>query len=374
MSNCEKVVEELNAKVKEYEEILQTLLDENKPIIGVLKTNGFVEEGKTYYRCEVDSKDILVTFQKSFMFDKSALEVGKEVVIAAGSIVGTLPEALQPAKNKNKFPLISWNEVRGLNSQLAQIKENVQLPLMHLKLVKEFGFRPTKGMLLWGPPGCGKTLISKAIASEILKASEADDECFYYLKGGELLSKYVGETEAKIVSMFRRARTYSRKTGKRVVIFIDEAEAILPARGSKISSDVEKTIVPTFLSEMDGFDDNSPFILLATNFPRAIDAAVLREGRIDVKIEIGRPNKEDAMDIFKHHLGKMKIAEDIETLTRVGVELIYNSPVGQNVSGAMLETVANLAAQKALSRFICGDEKKKGIVEDDIQLTIQNLN
>jgi proteasome-associated ATPase len=373
-TNCKQVVDDLTSKVTEYEQMIQQFLDEQKPYLGTLLTSGFTEQGKQYFRCSVDDKDQLVTFSQSFLFDKSELEVGKEVVIVNGSIIGIVPKELGRPKQKNTFPLITWDEIRGLDSQLSQIKETVQMPLLHPKIVREFGMEPIKGMLLYGPPGCGKTLISKAIASEVMRSNEGSDETFYYLKGGELLSKYVGETEDRIVTMFKRARNYARENGNRVVIFIDEAEAILPARGSRISSDVERTIVPTFLSEMDGFDDNSPFVLLATNYPQQIDEAVMREGRIDVRVEISRPTKSDAIDIMNLYLKKVKVAEDENVLAKEGAEFLFTMPVANRVSGAMLKTVVNNATKKAVSRFVNGDKKKKGVVLDDIHYSIKSLN
>jgi SpoVK/Ycf46/Vps4 family AAA+-type ATPase len=377
-TNCTEVVNQLQGKVKEYEEILETLLDEKKPVLGILKSDSFKEGGKAYYRCEVDGTDVLAMYKKSFMFDKSDLKIGKEVVLVAGTIIGIVPKELEAPKQKNTFQLISWNEIRGLKSQLERIKEAVQTPLKHPKVVKEFGLEPIKGMVLWGAPGCGKTLIAKAIASEILSSSEADDEAFHYYKGGEMLRGIVGQAEQEIVGIFKRARKYSVKTGSRAIIFIDEAEAILPRRGSKISSDVETTIVPTFLSEMDGFDDvvNSPFILLATNYPHQLDDAVMREGRIDIKIEITRPTKEDAVDIFNLYLSKVKVAEDIDVLANGAADKIFKSPAKERISGSMLKTIVNNATSRAVARFVeCGGKcKEKGVILDDIHYSINNLN
>jgi proteasome-associated ATPase len=177
--------------------------------------------------------------------------------------------------------------------------------------------------------------------------------------------------------MFKQTRRYAKETGQRAFIFIDEAEAILPKRGSRQSSDVDKTIVPTFLSEMDGFDDNSPFILLSTNHPNSIDEAVLRPGRIDIKIEISRPTQEDAVDILKIHLSNVKLAEDIDTLANQGAVALFASPAVSEVSGAMCETIVKLATQNAVTRHIkcgTGENCKPGLSFEDIQISINNLN
>lgn len=251
----------------------------------------------------------------------------------------------------------------------------VEMPLLHADLAKSYGIVPSKGMLLYGSPGCGKTLIAKAIASMILDDTSVDPRAFRYIKGAELLSMYVGQTEQAIGELFKSCREYTEETGQQAVIFIDEAEAILPARGSRRSSDVETTIVPTFLSEMDGFDGQNPFILLSTNLPNSIDEAILREGRIDVKIQVQRPTIEDSKEIFKIHLSKVKLADDIDKLCEDASNALFESNLKAKVSGAMIQTVVNFSAKQALQRAISFPKSKdKGIITEDIVNALNLVN
>jgi len=202
----------------------------------------------------------------------------------------------------------------------------------------------------------------------ILKSASVDPRAFVYVKGAEMLSMYVGDTEQQIVRMFKSAREYMKETGNQAVIFIDEAEAILPARGSRTSSDVDKTIVPTFLSEMDGFDNENPFILLSTNIPESIDSAVLREGRIDIKVPINRPTQSDAEEIFAIHFKGVKCSTDIDVLCKSGADQLFRSnTLMERVSGAMIKTIVGLAGKNAMKRKIeFPSTKQVGIAEEDI--------
>jgi proteasome-associated ATPase len=367
MSESE-TIKELEAKIKELEGILDQVMT-SKAVIAKVTAGPFEHEGKSYYRT---SEPSVVVYDKSLLFkkEKQELKLGMEVMIINTIIVDVIPEQLYAKEPpKNAFKLIGWNEIGGLKSQVSRIKETIETPLKNSALAKEFGLNPIKGILLYGPPGCGKTLVAKAIASMIIKDASADDQSFIYIKGAELLSMWVGFTEQRIIEMFRGAREYGKKTGKRAVIFIDEAEAILPARGSRVSSDVDKTIVPTFLSEMDGFDDHSPIMILSTNLPDSLDSAILRPGRIDIKLEVGRPNQSDVEEIFNIHLGKVKCAKDIKELARIGTEKIFGSDAKRNVSGAMVETMVKTAAQRALTRVVTNPKtSERGIVEHDIHV------
>jgi proteasome-associated ATPase len=214
-------------------------------------------------------------------------------------------------------------------------------------------------------------MIAKAIASSFLKGKEITKDCFIYTKGGEMLSPYVGMAENNIKSAFVRARRNYKKTGNRSIIFIDEAEAILPSRGSRRSSDVETTIVPTFLSEMDGFEENGTFVILATNYPNQIDEAVRRPGRIDLQVEISRPDQDDAADIFALYLGKTKCKDCASVAVEAAVKL-FTSNIAPKASGALIKNIVDTAALRAVKRAAT-QNINNGVTVDDLFKAIEEL-
>ena len=195
-----------------------------------------------------------------------------------------------------EVPDISYTDIGGLDDQIEQIADAVELPFLHQELFAEHRLPAPKGILLYGPPGCGKTLIAKAVANSLAKkvaASTGDEKgrsYFINIKGPELLNKYVGETERQIRLVFQRAREKSEE-GWPVIVFFDEMDSMFRTRGSGISSDMESTIVPQLLAEIDGVEGLRNVIVIgATNREDLIDPAILRPGRLDVKIKIERPN------------------------------------------------------------------------------------
>jgi SpoVK/Ycf46/Vps4 family AAA+-type ATPase len=367
----------LKEKLSKYEGILEKVLNQPK-MIGKIIAGPFKEKKGMHYRVEINGTPALVEYKSSVIFGdirEEKLEEGTDVAIVNGAIVAIIPNDLKVVEKPPVFKLIKWDQIGGLKSQVDRIREAIEMPMQHADLAEELGLSPLKGALLYGPPGCGKTLIAKAIASTILESDCVDVRAFVYVKGGELLNMYVGATEARIVNMFKECRDYTEKTGKRAVIFIDEAEAIMPHRGSRQSSDVDRTIVPTFLAEMDGFEGNNPFVLLSTNHPNEIDSAILREGRIDIKIGISRPNQDDLRDIFMIHLKKVKCSEKLPALAKVASELIFADPeLSKRVSGSLAETVVKLSAQKALSRKVADKKAAVGINKEDVTMVVASLN
>lgn len=207
-----------------------------------------------------------------------------------------------------EVPDISYSDIGGLASQIEQIRDAVELPFLHPDLYREHGLKPPKGILLYGPPGCGKTLIAKAVANSLAKRaaerSGVKDQKSYFLniKGPELLDKYVGETERQIRLIFSRARQKA-SDGSAVVVFFDEMDSLFRTRGTGVSSDVETTIVPQLLSEIDGVERLDNVIVIgASNREDMIDPAILRPGRLDVKVKIQRPDVEAAADIFTKYV------------------------------------------------------------------------
>ena len=196
---------------------------------------------------------------------------------------------------------ISWDDIGGLHEAKRDMIEAIELPFRHPEIYSFYNKKPIKGVLLHGCPGCGKTMLGKAAATALAKIHNGHSVSsgFIYIKGPEILDRYVGSAETAIRQIFQRSRKHKEEHGYPAVIFIDEADAIMGKRGMGISSDIERTIVPMFLAEMDGLEDSGAVILLATNRPDILDPAIVRDGRIDRKIKVGRPDIDSTRDIFR---------------------------------------------------------------------------
>jgi proteasome-associated ATPase len=228
----------------------------------------------------------------------------------AGYAFERIPKAEVEDLVLEEVPDVSYNDIGGLSRQIEQIRDAVELPFLHKELYREYMLRPPKGVLLYGPPGCGKTLIAKAVANSLAKKMaevRGDDSreaksYFLNIKGPELLNKFVGETERHIRLIFQRAREKASE-GTPVIVFFDEMDSIFRTRGTGVSSDVETTVVPQLLSEIDGVEGLENVIVIgASNREDMIDPAILRPGRLDVKIKIERPDAEAAQDIYSKYL------------------------------------------------------------------------
>lgn len=307
------------------------------------------------------------------------IEEGDRVILDKGGKIVLINQKKQTSQYTVSDEInVPWEQIGGLDDIQQQVKDIVELPHKNPEIFKHYNKKPSKGILLYGPPGCGKTLIAKAICTSLNKIynAKAKGDSFIYIKGPEILSKYVGQAEENIRSIFERAREHKKITGHPATVFIDEADAILAVRGSGVSSDVDKTIVPMFLTEMDGLDDSSAFVILATNRPDILDPAVVRDGRINARIEIPRPNNEAVVSIAKINLEGTKLYKTtVDELSQAISNAVFGTNLAKEVSGAMIANIVDTAISKAIRRDLNSETAKPtGVTLDDILEAIYDIS
>jgi proteasome-associated ATPase len=380
--------------------------------LNVVETAGYEIQGEVVILKEVLDEERAIVTQRAdedrvgIIADplrQVKLKIGDHLLIDAksGYLLEKLPKSEVEDLSLEEVPDISYEDIGGLTNQIETIKDAVELPYLYADYYKEHHLAPPKGVLLYGPPGCGKTMIAKAVANNLAariseKRGEKVKGFFLNIKGPELLNKYVGETERKIREIFIKAREKAAEDVP-VVVFFDEMDALFRTRGSGISSDVETTIVPQLLAEIDGVEHLKNVIVIgASNRQDLIDPAILRPGRLDVKIKIERPDAASAVDIFnKYMTTELPIHESeirqsngdvqgaVDRMIAACIEEMYSLEEENRflevtyangdkevlffkdfASGAMIESVVRRAKKLALKRYIQTSEK--GIKVEDL--------
>ncbi len=336
------------------------------------------------------------------------LKAGDAVLVdvRANTATERIPKADVEQLVLEEVPDITYEQIGGLKDQVEAIRDAVELPYLHADLFVEHELRPPKGILLYGPPGCGKTMIAKAVANSLAqrvqdKTGRTDVKSYFLnVKGPELLNKYVGETERQIRLIFQRAREKSAE-GFPVIVFFDEMESLFRTRGSGVSSDVETTIVPQLLAEIDGVESLKDVVVIgASNREDMIDPAILRPGRLDVKIKVDRPGELAAAEIFRIYLHDRLPVHADEVARHGDVTGAVASMISETVqkmyaededneflevtyansekevlyfkdfnSGAMIESVVSRAKKLAIKRFI--ETGERGLTTQDLVTAIR---
>jgi proteasome-associated ATPase len=315
------------------------------------------------------------------------IEEGDRVVVDSGFFI-VIEKLERDSRQRYKLTSdlgVTWDEIGGLENAKHQCRQAIELPFKHKDLFAHYKMKKDCGVLLYGPPGCGKTLLAKAAAGAVarLHGKSAVDTGYIYVKSPEILDKWVGNTEAEIRELFERGRRHYRQHGYPAILAFDEFDAIAPQRGTRRSSDVADTIVPMFLGEMDGIDENqtreNPILFVMTNRADILDPAITRPGRISRHIKIERPNADNALDILRIHSDQVPFFKDDTRMTILAVacqdifsktRLLYrvnnehDFTLGDTVNGAMLAAIVQDAKTFAIERDIEANTQTGVIMED----------
>jgi len=400
-----------NARLQKGQEVV---LNE---ALNVIEAKGFESQGEVVRLKDLlESSRALVTLH--FDEEKVAelggqllderLSVGDHLLYdpRSGYVIEKLPKSESEELVLEEVPDVDYAHIGGLQKELEQVRDAVELPFLHPDLFAEYKLSAPKGVLLYGPPGCGKTLIAKAVANSIAqklgdRSGKEIRSYFLHVKGPELLNKYVGESERQVREVFKKAKERA-EDGHPVIVFFDEMDALFRTRGTGISSDIESTIVPQFLSEIDGVERLRNVIVIgASNRQDLIDPAVLRAGRLDVKVKVGRPDAAAARDIFSKYVSSdLPFAQDevdrhggdrgalVERLTTLTVETMYATSEENKfievtyangekevlyfkdfASGALIEGIVSRAKKFAVKRAIA--QEGNGLRAEDMVRAIR---
>lgn len=366
-------------KIKEMTEILQRVQEE--PLI-LYRINRLTKDKK---HCFVEKQGVELRIKAC-----DNLKAGDEVLLHPKTY--QIVEHLgRPPLEVSRFapdaiPNVKWDDIGGLEDAKLDFQEAIELPYKNKELYSFYGKKAIKGILLSGPPGCGKTMLGKAAARALatIHNKESVRTGFLYVKGPEILNQYVGNTEQTIRDMFFDAYRHREEHGYPAIIFLDEADAILAARGTR-NVGIGNTIVPQFLTEMDGLEESGAIVIIATNRPDVLDPAIVRDGRIDRKVSVTRPKKENAIDILTMNLNKIPLQEGltIEGIAAEVAEEMYDADLYVTdelrlrdcINGAMLANCVNLAVSSAIRRDMGADLKKKGsgVSLDDFKTAVERV-
>lgn len=365
------------ARAKQLTEILESI--QKEPLI--LQRIDRISKDKKHAFIKKGDQEIRINIVPD-------LKEGNEVLLHPKTMqivehLGRPPLKLSPFAPA-ELPNVKWDDIGGLEQAKQDLIEAIEMPHKHGDMFKAYGKRQIKGVLLSGPPGCGKTMLGKATASALadIYGKERSRTGFLYVKGPEILNQYVGQTEATIREIFDDARRHHEEYGYPAVVFIDEADAILATRGSR-NVGIGNTIVPMFLTEMDGLEANTAIVVLATNRPDILDPAIVRDGRIDRKIAVTRPSKDNAIGILAMYMAKVPIHKsfDRENLVEGMATEVFadHRRIGERymrdcVNGAMLAGLVDLAVSGAIHRDVVkGNKKPSGVMDTDVLAALDRM-
>lgn len=320
-------------------------------------------------------KEMIADMQKLGLVDMDISPFGRVIAVSP------------PVKPKPKGTGVNWDDIVGQLAAKTAMREAIELPIKHADVFKRFGRKAPKGVLLYGPPGNGKTMLAKAAANSVIETYgdaylKTTARPFISVKGPELENMYVGETERNIRNLFAEAQRHKNDTGFPSIIFIDEAEAILTARGTR--AHYNDGPVQAFLTEMDGFGESAAIVILATNRPDVLDPAIVRDGRIDRRVFVGCPTKDDATEMMRKRLvGRPLLVDTLEEVAAAGADALFSGKhvlyrahlvggatrditLGDVTSGAQItDGIIERATTRAIDRVIKGG--LEGITAADLQ-------